>query len=127
LTLVLGVAFIVVPVMVLVLMVPTWEQRVVDANDAARNAAQALASADDWNDGVAAANQVVVQVAADDGLPQGDVAAQYSGSLTPGASVTATVTVVVPASQVPGLGVVGALHYTVSSTAHVDSYEGSAT
>ena len=40
LTLMLGVGFLVLPVMVLVLTLPTWEQRVVDAQDAARSAAR---------------------------------------------------------------------------------------
>jgi hypothetical protein len=123
----LGVGLIVLPVMVLVLTLPTWEQRTVDAQDAARTAARALVVAGNWGDGVAAADQVVAQVADGDGLPAGDISVQCSGSLEPGGSVTATVTVVVPAGRVPGLGFVGTLHYSATSTEHVDTYRGSPT
>jgi hypothetical protein len=121
----LGVGFIVLPVMVLVLTVPTWEQRAVDAQDAARGAARALVTADDWDDGVAAANQVVAEVAENDGLPSTDMNVEYSGSLTPGGAVAAAVTVSVPVGDVPGLGFVGTVHYTATSTEHVDSYRSS--
>ena len=122
LTLMLGVAFIVLPVMVLVLTVPTWEQRAVDAQDAARSAARALATADSWGDGVAAADQVVSDVVVNDGLRAADVSVQYSGSLAPGAAITAAVTVAIPVGNVPGLGSVGTLHFTATSTEHIDTY-----
>ncbi len=125
LSLVLGLGFIVMPVLVLVLMLPTWEQRTVDAQDAARNAARALVVADDWGDGVAAAEQAVSVVASGDGLGAADVSLRLAGSLEPGATVTASVTVVVPAGNVPGLGFIGALHYTACSTQHVDAYRAS--
>ena len=125
LSLVLGMGLIVMPVLVLVLTLPTWEQRAVDAQDAARNAARALVVADDWGDGVAAADQAVSQVVAGDNLVAGDVGLRLAGSLEPGATVTASVTVLVPAGNVPGLGFIGALHYTASSTQHVDAYRAS--
>lgn len=83
LSLVLGLGFIVMPVLVLVLMLPTWEQRTVDAQDAARNAARALVVADDWGDGVAAAEQAVSVVASGDGLGAADVSLRLAGSLSP--------------------------------------------
>ncbi|MGH9104477.1 MAG: hypothetical protein ACRDZX_01310 [Acidimicrobiales bacterium] len=124
-SLVLGLGLIVLPVMVLVLVLPTWEQRAVDANDAARDAARALVVADDWADGVASADQVVAQAVRNDGLPVSDMSVRCSGSLVPGGQVVAVVTVVVPVGEIPGLGLVGALHYRVSSTEHVDSYRAS--
>ena len=127
LTLLLGTTLIVMPVMVLVLTLPTWEQRAVDAQDAARTAARALVTADDWDDGISAADEAVSQLVAGDGLPPADLTVTYSGSLTPGATVSAAVTVVIPAGNLPGLGFVGALHYTASSTEHVDSYRDSST
>ena len=125
-TLMLGVGLVVLPVMVLVLTVPTWEQRAVDARDAARNAARSLVTADNWDDGVAAADQAVGDIVGDDGLVAADVSVRLSGSLGPGEAVTASVTVLVPAGDVPGLGFVGAVHYTASSTQDVDAYRGSA-
>jgi len=125
LTLLLGVGLIVMPVLVLVLTLPTWEQRTVDAQDAARNAARALVVADNWGDGVSAANQAVSDIVTSDGLTAGDVSLALSGSLAPGSTVTASVTVLVPAGTVPGLGFIGTLHYTASSTQHVDAYRDS--
>ena len=83
LTLLLGTTLIVMPVMVLVLTLPTWEQRAVDAQDAARTAARALVTADDWDDGISAADEAVSQLVAGDGLPPADLTVTYSGSLTP--------------------------------------------
>jgi hypothetical protein len=127
LSLLLGTTLIVMPVMLLVLTLPTWEQRAVDAQDAARSAARALVTADNWEDGVSAANETVSQLAAGDGLPPGDLSVTYSGSLDPGGTVSVAVTVVMPAGNLPGLGFVGELHYTASSTEHVDSYRDSST
>lgn len=127
LTLMLGVAFILLPVMVLVLTIPAWEQRAVDAQDAARAAARALATAGNWENGESSANEAVDAVLYGDGLPADEVSVAYNGSLVPGSTVTASVTVVVPAGEVPGLGSIGELHYTASSTEHVDSYEDSPT
>jgi hypothetical protein len=121
----LGLGLIVIPVLVLVLTLPAWEQRTVDAQDAARNAARALVVADDWGDGVAAADQAVYETVSSDGLVAADVSLSLSGSLEPGSTVTASVTVLVPAGNVPGLGFIGTLHYTASSTQHVDAYRDS--
>jgi hypothetical protein len=126
LSLVLGLGLIVMPVLVLVLTLPTWEQRTVDAQDAARDAARALVMADDWGDGVAAADQAVYEIVSSDGLVPGDVSLRLAGSLAPGATVTASVTVLVPAGNFPGLGFIGTLHYTASSTEHVDASRDSA-
>lgn len=122
LTLLLGLLFIVFPVVVVVLSVPAWEERAVDAQDAARVAVRALATADDWADGIATAQEAVWMVTDGDGVPVNDVEIEFGGSLTPGAEVTAEVTVVMPATSVPFVGQVGSISYTAVSTAHVDSY-----
>jgi len=125
LTLMLGVGLIVMPVLVLVLTLPAWEERVVDAQDAARAAADALVTADSWGDGVAAANETVAGIVAGDGLVPGEMTVKYSGSLDPGGAVTAAATIVIPAGNLPGLGFVGQLRFTASSTEHVDTYRDS--
>ena len=84
-------------------------------------------TADNWDDGISAADEAVSQLVAGDGLPPSDLTVTYSGSLNPGGTVSAAVTVVIPAGNIPGLGFVGALHYTASSTEHVDSYRDSST
>ncbi|HTV12634.1 MAG TPA: hypothetical protein VME20_12325 [Acidimicrobiales bacterium] len=123
-TLLLGTALIVMPVMILVLSIPVWEQRAVDARDAARAAALALATATTWQSGVETADEVVAQIAAQNGIPGADLGTDYEGSLAPGSLVSATVSVAVPVGDLPGLGDVGTLHYSASSVEHVDSYRG---
>jgi hypothetical protein len=119
---VLGLGFLVLPVMLLVVTLPTWEQRSVDAKDMAAQAARALVTADTWTDGVTAAQNTVSQETSNDGLDPADVTADYSGTLTPGAKVTATVTVIIPAGVIPGIGTFGAVHYSAESTELVDLY-----
>ena len=123
--LLLGLAFVVLPVLVLVLTLPAWEQRVVDADDAARVAARVLAAAPGWTVGVSSAEEAVAEIVEGDDLSGRDLSTAFSGALEPGGEVTASVTVTVPVGDVPGLGFVGSLQYTATSTAHVDSYEGS--
>ena len=124
LTMTLGVCLVVIPVLLLVLTIPTWLERSVDARDAASDAARVIATANTWAAGTAAANQTVAQAVTNDGLNPADVTVSYTGSLNPGDTVTATVTVVLPAGVVPGVGRYGTIHYTATSTQHVDSYRG---
>jgi len=121
-SLALGVGLLVFPVLLLVLSLPTWEARSVDARDAAAAAARALVTADTWSDGVAAADAAVYAVASTDGVASEDLSATYSGSLTRGAAVTAEVTVTIPAGRIPGIASFGAVHYSASSTQQVDDY-----
>jgi hypothetical protein len=122
LTMALGLGVLVIPVFLLVLTVPTWEARTVDARDAARNAARALVTAGTWDQGVAAANRAVAEITANNGVPAADVTASYAGSLNRGAAVTATVTIASPDGNIPGIGNFGTFHYTASSTEQVDPY-----
>jgi hypothetical protein len=122
LTVVLGLGLLVIPTFLLVLTLPTWEERTVDARDAARNAARALVTADNWDSGVASANQAVDEIAMNNGVSASDVDARYSGSLSRGSEVTATVTIVIPDTVIPGIGSFGVRHYSASSTELVDPY-----
>jgi hypothetical protein len=123
LTMVLGVGLVIVPVLLLVLTIPTWLERSVDARDAAANAARTLATANNWQSGTAAANQTVSQLIANDGLNPNLVSVTYVGDLNPGDTVTARVTVTIPAGVIPGIGNYGTVHYTATSTQHVDTYK----
>jgi len=124
LTMMLGVTLVVIPVLLLVLTIPTWLERSVDARDAAANAARALATANTWAAGTTAADQTVTELISGDGLNPNDVKVSYAGSLNPGATVTATVTVELPAGVIPGIGHYGTIRYTATSTQHIDSYKG---
>ena len=57
-----------------------------------------------------------------DGLPASEVNVAYTGALAPGATVTAVVTVTIPAGMIPGIGSFGTFHYTARSTQHVDTF-----
>jgi hypothetical protein len=127
LTMMLGLGLLVIPVLLLVLTLPTWEERTLDARDAAANAARALATADTWTAGVAAANQTLQEETVNDGLNPTDITVSYTGTLTPGATVTATVTVTIPAGTIPGIGAFGTLHYSAASTQNIDEYRSTGT
>ena len=126
LTMMLGLGMLVIPVLLVVLTLPTWEERTVDARDAAANAARVLATADTWQAGVTSANQIVAEMTGNDGLSPVDVNVGYSGALTPAGTVTATVTITIPAGMIPGVGTFATMHYTARSTQHVDSYRSEA-
>jgi hypothetical protein len=129
-----GMTFLVVPSLMLVLAVPVWEARSVDASDLARAAVRALTLYPNWADAELAASQSVVQTEADDSLPSGDVTASFNytlpiggvigadGALPPGSRVKASVTVLVPAGYIPGIGAYASFHYTASYTGRIDSY-----
>lgn len=122
LSLALGLGLLVIPVLLLVLTLPTWEARTVDARDAASAAARALVTADSWTDGVLAGNRVVAQIRDTDGLRAEDLSVSYAGALLRGALVSAKVTVTIPAGEIPLIGSFGSVHYSATSTQHVDTY-----
>jgi hypothetical protein len=119
----LGVSLLVIPVLLVVLTVPTWEERTVDAKDMAANAARILASASAWQPGITQADQTIAEMATNEGIPAGQVDVSYRGSLNPGAAVTVDITVTIPAGTIPAIGSFGTLHYTASSTRHIDNYK----
>jgi NAD+--asparagine ADP-ribosyltransferase len=122
LSLVLGLGLLIIPVLLLVLVIPTWEARTVDARDAAAGAARVLVTSASWTAGVVAANQLVGEIGATDGVARSQLVATYDGSLTRGSTVTVRVTVVIPATEIPLIGVVGTVHYTATSSELVDQY-----
>ncbi|MHB1912120.1 MAG: hypothetical protein ACYCTI_08725 [Acidimicrobiales bacterium] len=122
LSLTLGLGLLVIPVLLLVLTLPTWEARTVDARDAAAAAARTLVTSDSWSDGVASADQLVQEIGATDGVGSDQISVSFQGSLSRGAEVSAKVTVSIPAAQIPLIGAVGSLHYSATSTQLVDEY-----
>lgn len=129
-----GLTFLVIPSLMFVLAVPVWQSRAVDASDLARAALRALTLNANWGNAQAAAWQAVAQTTADENLPSGDVATSFNyrlpvgtdltqaGALPPGSLVEASVTVVVPAGYLPGLGTYASFHYTASYTGTIDSF-----
>ena len=119
-----GVALLVLPVALLVLTFPRWSERQVTARVIGREVARRAA-----RDGIcdrSAARDARV----DDGAKPRrrarrrpvDLACADGAELAPGSDVEATVTVRMPAVQVPGLGAVGAWSWTARHREPVDRY-----
>ena len=122
---VLGVCVIVVPVTLLVLVLPTWFERQAMAQRAANESAREVVIAGSWSAGVAAAKRAVDQVAADYGVPAGEVLGpdfSTGGGLAGGQTVVSRVTVRMPALMVPLVGSVGRWSWTAVHAERVDDY-----
>ncbi len=116
-----GVALLFVPVLLLVAALPTWSEREHAAVVAAREAARSAAA--DWpNVDIAAARAVAEQAAVNLGVPVTDLTVSVSPSLDRGGQIRATVTVVMPALVLPGIGTHAAWHWTTSYALRVDDY-----
>ena len=122
LELVLGVGLLLIPTACLVITFPTWSERQLIARNAAREAARGLATAPTWAAGTAAADRSVQESAVDAGLVPGSVRSTYTGSLDRGGTVTAAVTVNIPAVVLPVFGGTGGWQYTAVHTDHVDRF-----
>ena len=130
----LGMTFLVIPSLMLMLAAPVWEARSTDASDEAHAAVRALALSPDWSQDQTDAAQAVADAIADEDIPSGDVSASYTytlpaggsigadGSLPPGTLVTASVTVVVPAGFIPGIGTYASVHHTATYSETIDLY-----
>ncbi len=120
----IGLALLVLPVGCLVLTLPTWAERQATARAVAREVGRSTAVAGTCDaDG---ARVLARQMAVNLGLRSSDVSIALDcrpGAVLPRAGqVTATVTVEVPAVAIPGMGDVGAWHFTVGHTESLDPY-----
>ena len=116
-----GVALLLVPALLLVASLPTWSEREHAATVAAREAARYAAQ--QWpsdTDGQAVA--VALLAAANYGVPARDLEVTMDSNVDRGGQVRATVTIVMPAIVVPGMGAHGAWHWTTSYAVRVDDY-----
>jgi hypothetical protein len=111
-----------VPAALVPLTAATWFERHAAARAAADEAARAVVLADTWGEGATAAQDVVDEVTANYDLDPGDLTLRLDGDLSRGATVTAQVTVTIPAAALPLVGDVGAFSRTVSHTETVDRY-----
>jgi hypothetical protein len=122
---VLGVAVIILPVTLLVLVLPTWSERQAMARRAAGESAREVVLADSWSAGVGAARAVVGQVAANYGVSLGDVRGpdfSAGGGLAAGQTVVSRVTVRMPVLVIPMVGRVGSWSWTAVHAERVDDY-----
>ena len=111
-----------IPAALLVLTTATWFERQAAARTAADEAARTVVLSDDWAQGAADAQAVVDEIAANYDLDPDDLTLQLEGDLARGGTVTAHVTVNVPAAAIPLLGGIGGFQRTSSHTEHVDQY-----
>ena len=116
----LGFALILLPIAVVVMVVPQWPERQTVATAAAKEAATLYATAAGPEDGAVAAQAAVARAASNYGLHS--LHLELSGSWCRGCTVTANVTVGIPAVQVPLIGTIGNTSWTATSSARVEDY-----
>ena len=124
LELAVGIGLLVLPVACLVLTLPTWSERQTTARAIAREVGRTTATA-----GVcdrAGAEATTREMAVNLGLDPGDVSValdcRTGARLARGGTVTARVTVQVPAVAIPGVGSAGAWSWTAVHTESVDPF-----
>lgn len=118
----LAIGMLLIPIACLVLTLPTWVERQTVARTASREAARQLAGAPTWGAGVTQADRTVDEITDNNGLNRADVRSGYQGSHTRGGTVTAQVTIDIPAVNLPLFGPTGGFSYTATHNETVDSY-----
>jgi hypothetical protein len=120
----LGIGLLVFPVALLVLTLPTWSERQTTARSIAREAARVVAV-----EGLCdrqRATDTASEMARNLGLSSSDVAVAVECSpgarLPRGGNVRVSVTVTVPAVDIPGIGGIGAWSWTAHHSEPVDQY-----
>lgn len=120
----LAIGLLLLPLALLVITVPAWPERQTVARAAAAEASRTVVLAGSWPEGADEARAVVAQAAANHGLGPDALSLELAGSLERGASVTARVTVEMPALALPGLATVSRWSWTTSHTERVDDFRG---
>lgn len=118
----LAVGLLLLPISMVVMLVPQWPERQTVATAAAKEAATTLANAPDVETGMSRATEAVATAATNHGLPPGSMTVEFSGDWCRACTVTASVSVVIPAIDVPLVGTVGSFTWTASSSARIDDY-----
>lgn len=119
----LAVGLLLLPIALVVMLVPQWPERQTVARSAAKEAATLYANAPSKSAGAELAQASVAQAAANYGLPPTALTVTLSEDWCRACTVTAAVTVDIPAINVPFTGTtVGAFTYTSSSNARIDDF-----
>lgn len=118
---VVGVALLVVPSVLFGAALPVWAEREHAATVAAREAARD--AAERWPaDATATATAIAQLEASNLGVPASDVTVDLAVDDRRGGQVRATVTVVMPAIVVPGIGRRGAWRWSATATRRIDDF-----
>jgi hypothetical protein len=121
----MGVCVILLPVTMIVLALPVWSERQAMAQRAANESAREMALAASSASGLAAAERVVAEVAANYGIARNDVRGpnlSAGGGLAGGSTVVSQVTVRMPVMVIPLIGRVGSWSWTAVHAERVDDY-----
>jgi hypothetical protein len=120
----LGVGVLLLPVVVVVLTIPTWSERQTTARAIAREVARTVAREGFCDHAVAAGLAGIM--ATNLALPRSDLDVGLDcapgAPLTPGEEVQVSVTVQMPAVRLPAIGSVGAWSWTARHRQPVDQY-----
>lgn len=125
LELVASIGLLLLPVVMLVASLPIWSERRHVAIVAAREAA-VVASQRYSGQSPHEAEVLAEAIAANYGVPSDEIRVEVTADPRRGGSVTATVTVRMPALAAPGIGRVGAWSWTTRSTRRIDDYRSGA-
>ncbi len=120
----IGIGLLFLPAALLVASFPRWSQRQNMAKVAAAEASRTVAVANDTDTGIAQAQALVGEIAANHGVDPATVSVSFTGSTTRGGSVTATVSVDLPALSVPPVGTLGSVRWSTSHSELVDQFRG---
>ena len=116
----LAVGLLLLPISMIVMVVPQWPERQTVASAAAKDAATVYANAPNPESGADRARISVAQAAANHGLPPGAMTVELGGEWCRACTVTASVTVDIPAVDIPLVGTIGSFTWTASSSARID-------
>jgi len=115
----LAVAFLLIPIAIAVMVLPQWPESKNVAEAAAQEAASLYVNAPDPDTGLARAQEAVARHEAN---YLRDLDLTLEGPWCRGCNITATVTIDVPAIDIPFMGSTGEFTYTATSTARVEDY-----
>ena len=118
----LAVFLLLVPIAAMVTLLPKWSERQTVARDAAATAARVAVLEADPEKAMGAGQDAVDRTATNFGVDPRDLTLSWSGDLSRGGAITATVTIRMPAIAFPGLGSVEAWSWSSSHTERVDDY-----
>jgi hypothetical protein len=115
----LAVGLLLLPIAVVVMVLPQWPEAKTIAATTAKQAATLYVNAPSQAQGAADAQAAVDRAAANYGRP---INASVDGAWCRGCALTVTITIHVPAVQIPFIGSTGSLDYTATSTARIPDY-----
>jgi Flp pilus assembly protein TadG len=117
-----AICLLLIPTVCLVAALPTWMERQTLARTAAREAARTIATSTSTGNGQVTADRTVAEIAENSGVGARHLRPRYEGALQRGGTITASVSVDIPAVVVPLIGSVGGFTYTARHTENVDRY-----